>query len=190
MHLQLIQTKFWEDINLSLHPSGSHSTQNYKEAFFAQRYVLCTFCFLNICISILFFESLPVPAALKNTHTHPRFSLCYWLWEYSGTRGPGPCAGSGFQKTDLCVRWESWIRCAGHGNVNTHSVNVKSGCRTLKKKKAYRWNISAFHVYGTSQYFVEGTRLGNVATVRKHLMPWIPSSGGAGMVWLKVDLSR
>ena len=132
MHLQLIQTEFWEDINLSLHPSGSHSTQNCKEAFLAQRYVLCTFCFLNIYISALFFESLPVPAALKNTHTCPRFSLLLTLRILCNTWPRTLCQRSGFQRTDLCVRWGSWICCAG--NVNTHSVNVKSGCRTLKKK--------------------------------------------------------
>ena len=143
-------------------------------------------------------ESLPVAAALKNTCTCPRFSLFYWFWENSvklcRVRAMWPWAlrqWSEFQKTDLCVRWGSWICCAGDGKVNTHSVKVKSSCRTLKKKMPIgETSVLSMITVCPSQYSIGRARLGNTATVRKHLTPSIPSPGGAGVVWLKADLSR
>lgn len=67
--------------------------------------------------------------------------------------------------------------------MNTQSVKVKSSCRTLKKKKAYgETSVLSMITVFPSQYSIERARLGNTATVRKHLTPSIPSPGGAGGV--------
>ena len=67
--------------------------------------------------------------------------------------------------------------------MNTHSVKVKSSCRTLKKKMPIgETSVLSMITVCPSQYSIGRARLGNTATVRKHLTPSIPSPGGAGVV--------
>lgn len=74
IHLELIQTKFWENINLPFSPSWSYATQNCEEAFSLNNIFCAFFCFLIYLALPHSFKDCLSLYPLKNTCICSNFS--------------------------------------------------------------------------------------------------------------------